>query len=285
MVQYDSAWTYKNLELIPVKFKTPSGGTAFTADAGIITFKDALHSGKISVKEMMTPEGSDVNVLLVKNHSNKKVLVNSGEILAGGKQDRAVALTAIIPAEEEFYLPVFCIEKGRWADKIKSFTYAGNVDAALKKQMDVAKKQKNVWKEIDRQFREKGTAADTWPYLKLYNDTIRTDTGYWHFFKTKMMQSDSAFAGFVAISGGHIINCELFSNTQLCLLSYEGLINSYVHAIAETGAPPAVAINDIKKFPDKFLKTKEQQQKYLASHGRIDKYQNNIIHIVAYDDE
>jgi hypothetical protein len=47
-------------------------------------------------------------------------------MVAGGKQDRAFAETTIIPPnDDENFVPVFCVEKGRWENRLRNFRYAG----------------------------------------------------------------------------------------------------------------------------------------------------------------
>ncbi len=285
IVQYDSPWIYKDLKLIPVRFKEFDEGQTDFLKEGIIGFEQALKEGKLSVKETNLPGGADVGLLQVKNHSKKNVIVHSGEIVAGGKQDRAFATTTIIPpAEAENYLPVFCIEKGRWTRKGRAFEYGGTADAALRKQIEIYQKQSNVWKEIDRQLLGKELQNKTWAYLDLFRDTSDIDTAYMRFFSRKMMDTDSAYSGFIAITGNRIINSELFGNSYLCTASYDAMIKSYVRSISPHDGFPMTSNDYVKIFLNKFLQTKEQQKKYLAEHGRMYLYQNNVIHLVAYDE-
>lgn len=283
IVQYDSAWSYKNLKLIPVKFKNNGEGALPGFANNTISFEDALRSGKITVHEITAPAGSDIGVLEIKNMSKKNVLVHSGDIITGGKQDRASAETILIPpTENKHYLNVYCIEKQRWDDKSKPFSYGGMADAGLRREIDVQQKQNRVWKEIDSQFTEKNIKSDTWKYMSLYKDSLHADTAYMNFFKNKMAHSDSSFAGFVAVSGTRIINSELFGSTQFCLLSYENLVRSYVHSISETEDLPAVSDNEVRNFLGKFLENEHQQEQYAALHGRIYKLGNTVIHLVVY---
>jgi hypothetical protein len=285
IVQYDSAWSFKNLKLIPVKFKSSGAGSLPGFDNSTISFEDALRSGKITVHEITAPAGSDIGVLEIKNMSKKNVLVNSGDIVIGGKQDRAAAETILIPpTEDRHFLNVYCVEKQRWDEKSKPFSYGGMADAGLRREIDVQQKQNKVWKEIDSQFTEKNVKSDTWKYMSLYKDSSHADTAYMNFFKNKIAHSDSSFAGFVAVSGTRIINCELFGSTQFCLLSYENLVKSYVHSIAETEDLPAVSDNEVRNFLDKFLKSEQEQQRYVALHGRIYKTGTAVIHLVVYGD-
>ncbi|HRH59023.1 MAG TPA: hypothetical protein PL045_00525, partial [Chitinophagaceae bacterium] len=211
--------------------------------------------------------------------------IRSGEMVSGGKQDRAFAITTILtPEENENYVPVFCIEKGRWEDKNKAFRYAGSADADLRRVIDESAQQRKVWDEINRILSEKDIKNKTWAYLDAYNDTTKTDTAYTHFFNRKVQYSDSAYAGFIAVAGKRIIDCQVFCSSDFCMLSYESLVRSYVHSLRDDDGNPKVSATYLKKFTDRFLQSTAQQQKYLARHGRMYVYNGNLVQIVAYDD-
>lgn len=284
---YDSSWTYKNLQLVPLRFK--DCGQKKRADSTgkeFISFSSALSSGKISVKEIISPEGSDVGMLLMKNHSKKDVLLQSGEMVTGGKQDRVFAETQIIPASSgDNYVKVFCAEKGRWDDKPKTFSYAGTADAELRKVIHTKRRQNAIWKEIEKRYQEQGKKSPTWPYADLYKNAGKDDSSYINFFKQKYKQSDSCFAGFVSITGDKIINCELFGSSDYCSVSFESLVQSYIRIVADTGsAVPAVSKDKVQQFLDRFLQSVQQQKEYLEKNGQQDKYMGKLIHVVAYDE-
>ncbi len=284
-VQYDSPWTCGKLQLIPVRFKDSGQAANGITKAGIISFEQALREGKISVKETNTPGGDDVGLLEVKNHSKKNILVNSGEIVAGGMQDRAFATTTLIPpGSEETSLPVFCIEKGRWNRKFRSFRYGGSTDAALRKQIDVTQKQNKVWKEIDKQLIENNVSTESGAYIDLFKDSSKIDTSCMHLFKRKMMESDSLYAGFVAITGTRIINCELFGSTDLCIASFNVMLKSWMRSLHANDSPASVSKETIKTFLDKFLETEAMQQLYLSTNGRIYSTNARLIRLIAYPD-
>jgi hypothetical protein len=78
---------------------------------GILTLQEALERKKIIVHET-----DDVNELKIENISKDvEVFVQSGDILKGGKQDRVISFSMIVPAQSG-KLPVaaFCLEQERW---------------------------------------------------------------------------------------------------------------------------------------------------------------------------
>lgn len=284
-VEYDSPWICGKLKLIPVRYKDNGGAQNNFLSGGLVSFEDAFKEGNVSVTETNTPGGSDVSLLEVKNHSKKNILVHSGEIVAGGKQDRAFATTTIIPpGGQENFLSVFCVEKGRWDGRPRRFRYSGSADAALRKQIDVTKQQNKVWKEIDEHLASEGIQNATWNYLDLFRDTSYIDTSCMNFFRKKMMQSDSLYAGFVGVTGNRIIDCQLFGSNDLCVASFDVMLKSYARSITSKDGVPQVSNDYVKNFLDKFLKTEEQQKEFLATHGSLYMYQNHVIHLTAYDE-
>jgi hypothetical protein len=277
-VNYDSVWTYKNLQLIPIYFKGPGG-----AKAEILSIQQAMKMRKVRIREVNYAEGSDKNVLKITNRGKKKIMLNSGEILAGGKQDRVVAETKIIAPGTTEYINVYCIEKGRWDDKEKEFNYQGAVDPSLKKVMDMAGRQHDIWKEIDRQFNAQGKASKTWSYLELYKTPIKGDSNYVNYFMDRFHKSDSSFAGFIAITGKEVIQTELFASVNMTNLAFGGMLNTLVNRVVESGSTPSVPTERIKPIMDRLLQDETSQKAFVAAHGKMHQFQGEVIHIVVYD--
>jgi len=282
---YDSAWTFNNLQLIPIRLST-DGIPLDYLPQDIMEFSKALQTGKISIKEIHYMNGSDVTLLVVKNHSKKAILVNSGEIIAGGKQDRVIAETKLIPpGSEDTYLNVFCVEKGRWTKKEKGFKYAGNADMDLRKKIDVSARQAEVWKEVDRQFKERMIESESWSYNQLYPKPTTSDSAYLKFFIDKMKHSDSSFAGFIAVSGKRIIGCELFVSTSYTLKYYTQILTSFIHSLKRRDGEPSVSTNEIKSFSNQLFTNEDTQVKFLKGRGVAHKYQEKTFHIVVYGED
>jgi hypothetical protein len=156
------------------------------------------------------------------------------------------------------------------------------VDASLRKEIDVSKKQNKVWKEIDRHLADEGIQNNTWEYVDVYSDSSYIDTACFHYFRRKMMESDSAYAGFVAVTGNRIITCELFGSNDLCVSSFDVMLKTYARSITSADGAPEVPNDEVKKFLDQFLKSEQQQKQFLATHGSLYTYQEHVIHLVAY---
>lgn len=283
-VEYDSAWEYKNLQLIPIKFKDQNTDNLFTNTfkSPPISFVKAMAEHKIKVQEMQYEMGADVNWLQVTNHSKQFIIIQSGEIVEGGKQDRMIGETKFIAPGTTDYVNVFCVEKRRWDEKPRSFTYQGVANSDVRKAMDASGMQADVWKEIDRQFASLNIKSETYSYLDLYKDAVRQDTDYTHFFQRKMDECDRNLAGFVFVSGNKILSAELFSSTDLTAITFPNMVDSYVQTVASNGAKPEVSTDSVKTFLNKILQNEEAQKAYVSAHGKVHKSNNKIIHLLAY---
>ena len=76
-----------------------------------ITLNEAMRRGLVKVVET-----GNVSSLKVRNLGDREVFIQSGDIVKGGKQDR-VLLTSLIVPPKSGYIPIgaFCVEQGRWA--------------------------------------------------------------------------------------------------------------------------------------------------------------------------
>ena len=285
-VLYDSAWTFKNLQLIPIKFKPKSEGTATNpaSDQRPMGFAEALQKHKIKLQEMPYENGADVNLLQVTNHSKQDVLVQGGEVVEGGKQDRMMGETKVISPGTTDYIQVYCVEKRRWSDKPKDFKHAGVANREVQKAMNVNKRQSEVWKEIDRQFKAQDKASETWSYLELNKNAVPVDTSYINFFTRKYVESDSNFAGFIFITGNEIMSTEIFASYNMLDVAFANMLNSYVQSAKAHGARPAVPKEKLKLLMDKVLTSEELQKIYVPAHGELHKSDGKVIHLIAYPD-
>ncbi len=285
-VQYDSVWTYKNLQLIPIRFKSPGGSPVVQDGTGrLISLPEAIEKGKVKIREVQDKRGASVNTLEIINNSKDNILLNSGELLSGGKQDRMIGETTVIPPGKGInYVDVFCVEKGRWDDKAKTFKHKGTADISLKKVMDINGRQSEIWKEIQRQYAGKQKSSEAWPYLELYAGKSIADSSYLRFFNNKYKQSDSLFAGFIAITKNRIISCELFANTEITNMSYPSILAGFINEAVVRGNIPAMEQRQIIQFMDQLLSDEKTQRLFVASHGKMHRIKNRVFHIVVYGD-
>jgi len=137
-------YTSKNLSVFLIH------GKDVPALSDFLTLEEALDQGKVIVEET-----GNVSELRIKNLSDKDVFVQSGDVVKGGRQDRALQFDMILTPESGFVpIKAFCVERGRWSRRglqdVDRFTEAhGHVAyRSMKMAMKYRGDQHEVWREV-----------------------------------------------------------------------------------------------------------------------------------------
>ena len=138
-------YTYKNLSIFLIHGKDES------KKGNIMTLQEAMERNLFRVYET-----SEVNELEVENLSKEfDVFIQSGDIVKGGKQDRILAVSIIIPARSgRVKIEAFCVESGRWTKRgnedSKQFTSSNDriVTKELKIAANASRSQSEVWSKV-----------------------------------------------------------------------------------------------------------------------------------------
>lgn len=76
-----------------------------------LTLAEALAKGTVTVAET-----GAVNALIIENSGAEEVFVEAGSIIEGGRQDRVLTVSLLLPAHSgRIPVTVFCVEHGRWS--------------------------------------------------------------------------------------------------------------------------------------------------------------------------
>jgi len=77
-----------------------------------LTLDQGIDQKLVSVTEQ---EREEVDTLLIENKSDRPLFLQEGDRIQGGKQDRIIVTSLVIPAKSgKVPLPTFCCEAGRW---------------------------------------------------------------------------------------------------------------------------------------------------------------------------
>jgi len=284
-VDYDSAVTYKNLRVIPIRYKGSNTGAATPLLQNTVSFSQALQQGLITLQERGTTAIENVHWLSLYNNSDKNVFVSSGEVLAGGRQDRMVTKDTIVLAKSgRIDLPVMCVEEGRWSEKDKKFAYKKMANIHLRKTLDETKSQVQIWKEIDSQLDSGKVKNKTLSYLSREKDKAFTlqQNDYWQFFDNKFRQTDSNIVGVVCMSGNKILGTDIFISRNLFYGKLPGLLQGYIEEATVFGTTPTVSDNRVHAYLDQFLKDEPSQEIFVKKNGKLFKAGGKVIHLTTY---
>jgi len=283
-VDYDSAWTFKNLKIIPIRRKEGGGGPG-AGLADVVPLSQALSQGLVSMSERGTTSFENVHWLRFNTHTNKSIYISGGEIVTGGRQDRMVIRDTILhPSEKDQYVPVMCVEEGRWSEKEKKFGYGGFANGHLRKVLDSTPNQVLLWREIDRQLQTGGFKNNTQAYLSRNLDKKYVMAGdeYFRYFYDKFKRSDSTIVGFVAISGDKVIGSDIFATRDLFYHQLEPLLHSYIDDVILFGTPVTMKDAAIRRYMDRLLKDEPSQTEFCRKNGKIFRDGGQVVHVNTF---
>ena len=282
-VDYDSAWTYRNLKIIPIRFKGFAGSARVYPN--VLSLSQAMQEGIVKISERGTASTENVHWLRINNSSNKSIYVGSGEVILGGRQDRMVAKDTLLPpSPSDQYIPVMCVEEGRWSEKMKKFAYNNYANPALRKVLDHSKNQVLIWKEILSQLTYSGTPAPTLAYGAHRADKkfAPEQDEYFKYFFEKFKHSDSTITGIVCMSNDKVIGCDVFAANNLFYGELLPLLHGYIEESIVFGRPPVIPDKKVKEYLDNILSDETSQEAWLKKNGKMFKYRDKVIHITGY---
>jgi hypothetical protein len=131
-----------NVSIVPVV----SRESEKTIAQDYATLSEAKKNAWIEIIEK--PGAAEVDTLWVRNVGPKPILLLSGELLLGGKQDRVVAKDTIVPPGKEVEVPVFCVEPGRWEGASQKFSYGETMVPLKVKEQAAFGDQEGVWASV-----------------------------------------------------------------------------------------------------------------------------------------
>ena len=113
-------YTQKNLSIYLIHREGRNAGPT------PITLGEAMRRGLVKVVET-----GNVSRLMVRNLGDREVFIQSGDIVKGGKQDRVLVASLIVPPNSgNLYIDAFCVEQGRWArrgeEMLKEFSMSAH---------------------------------------------------------------------------------------------------------------------------------------------------------------
>lgn len=143
--QISAPYTYKNLTIFLIH------GKDATENKNLITLQEALE-----LKVFKVYETEDVNELMVENTSPKfDVFIQSGDIVKGGKQDRVLAISIIVPKSSgKVSIEAFCVESGRWESRGSESVsvFSSSEERIVTKDLKIAangqRSQQEVWNQV-----------------------------------------------------------------------------------------------------------------------------------------
>ncbi|MBK8144994.1 MAG: hypothetical protein IPK62_08350 [Bacteroidetes bacterium] len=289
--------TYKNLRLYPIEATDDFLNQAATYGK-YLSLEDALATEKVEISEksISAGRGDDVNTLFVENTSTDTIFLLAGSVVKGGKQDRTLANDVVLlPKSGQVDLDVFCVEQGRWDEKSENIVAdkpmeekkfkktMALVKPSVRKMATVEMEQTKVWEKVAEANDKANNITGTSAYTAFdENEGYKNiEKEYADFFKSKFPNNERIL-GVVAVSGSKVIGCEIFATRQLFLQSWVNLLPSYINEAVNDGASVRISTTEVKRYVNQLLENEASQAKYLKKNGKLFRYNNRVMHLVAY---
>lgn len=265
------AFTYQNLRLYPIRAKE-TFRQSFKDVGNYLTLEEALAKKKVKISEK--GDGGTVNTLSIENVSTDTIIIITGEVVKGGKQDRIINQDMLLqPKSGKKDLPVFCVESGRWsyrnATPSQDFNGHSKVGSmGLRKVVEKEKDQSKVWSKVDQINTDNKTQTASKTYTALTNsaDYSKKAAAYVAFFSQKFA-AEKDMIGVVVVSGDKVLGCDMFATNALFKKNFNNLLYSYITEAIVQGKPVNITSAKVKTYMDKLLNSEKEQTATLREKG------------------
>ena len=241
-------YSHKNLTIFLIHGKNE------TSKTNILTLQEAMDRKLLRVYET-----SDVNELAVENISKSfDVFIQSGDIVKGGKQDRILGVSIIIPARSgRIRIEAFCVESGRWEKRGNEDAgqFSSSNDRIVSRDLKLAangeRSQQGVWAKVT-EAQEKlsknldGAVASASSrsslQLSLENTRVTTTADEYVRKLSGLIDGRSDVIGYAFAVNGKINSADVYVSNALFKKLWPRMLKAAaIEAIAENGERSAVA--------------------------------------------
>jgi len=279
-------YAYANLQLYPIRANATFANKHKNI-GNYVTLKSGLQHKKARITER---DQGEVNTLYIENTSADTIMVLSGEVVQGGKQDRVIAQDFLLYPHSKKDISVFCVEPGRWQPKeqgreamsFKSETYSFSTND-VRKAAVVEKDQQKVWDKVAETTQKNNATTATGALTALQNaGTFNANLKkYTDHFKPLFINEPDVI-GLVAVSGDEILGCDMFATHQLLMAHYADLINAYATQAITTGKPATVSREKVQQYLDTLIADENKQENEVKKKGTMLKEGNRKLHFSTF---
>ena len=246
-----------------------------------LSLKEALEKDAIEIKEVGA--GGTVNTLKLSNLGKDTIFIMAGEVVLGGKQDRAIGQALILaPGDKDVAVSVFCVEHGRWSQGVDGTQFNGYYGFAgnqVRKKVVIDKSQGEVWDKVSEAHNKADVSSSTQSFKDIQKSEDYTSklAEYKNHFLPKLKAVPNLL-GFVIVSGDKILGMEAFATSELLNKQLNKLIESYATEAIQEGSEITVTTKQVDEFMKKALDESEQD-KIIHKNGSELKANGKKLHI------
>ncbi|MDE0448248.1 MAG: hypothetical protein OXH96_16420 [Spirochaetaceae bacterium] len=204
---------------------------------------------------------ASVGALRVRNPGDRPVLVVEGEHFLGGKQNRALNSTVLVPARAELDIPVSCLERGRWGERreyrrddayaaatVRAAQHAG-VSRSMGRRGSRDGDQAAVWHAVDRMLERTEVESPTAAAADARSQARRREAPRAATVeKLAACGPLPAQCGIVVTHGSWVQAMDLFGAPDLLAVHWPALVRSYLlESPVPKGRPSATRVLDLTR--------------------------------------
>ena len=234
----------------------------FPLDAPSVRYRlapDALDRELAHVAEAPECSGPWFRTLRLHNHSLEPILLREADLLRGGKQDRVVDQTCLVPPVTSLVVPVSCIEAGR--------SHGGG---AFSSSRSSAPSDLRRMRMVSLAYDSNATQSSTWGYIAESRTRRGLQDGGGSLNELARLDEDrladfEAALPFVRGSAGLAIATsaprsarsraaigveivELFSEPECCAQAWPGLVRAAAGRLPAGALEPRISRTEVRKF-------------------------------------
>jgi hypothetical protein len=286
-------FTYENLRLYPIIAKD-SFKLSFRNLTKYTSLKQALAEKKVIITEK--GNGGSVNLLTIENKSKDTIIVNCGEVIKGGQQDRVINTDMVLyPKSGKKDLSVFCVEQGRWspgnealgasASRAASFNgYYNFSSMSLRKVVAKDSSQIKVWNKVKEINDANKTVTETKTYTALEQSSeYSSKINKYISFLAPGVKSVKDIVGVIVVTGNKVIGADIFATHELFMQNFDGLLHSYATEAILSGWAVTVTQVTVDKYVDDLLSNDKKQEETLKKKGSKFESEGKKIRISSFE--
>lgn len=207
------------------------------------TLAEAKKNAWIEIIEV--PGEGEVDTLKVRNVGPKPILLLSGELLLGGKQDRVVGKDTIVPPGKEVDVPVYCVEPGRWHGSSDKFSYSESMVPLMVKEEATFGQQQEVWAKVGEYNAAAGAGrgGGTTVQNGLDEEKVRKQIESDLDDVLGKLDKNKNVVGVLFLMDGEVRTLELFGTNRLFNANRNSLLKGALAQAAVAGDSPAVKVD------------------------------------------
>jgi hypothetical protein len=276
---------FEKLQLYPIR----GNQTFFTEHKNLgnyLTLEEALKQKKVEITEYA---GGTVNTLYIENISRDTVMILSGEVVKGGKQDRVIAQDFILaPKSGKKDVSVFCVEHGRWQTQkggdMSFREYYSISSNDVRKAATVNKNQQEVWNKVAETTSKNNASTSTGTLTALdKSGDLSIDLARYTIHFKNVFASQPDVIGVVVVTGDKILGCDMFATHEIFMKQYPNLLASYATEAITSGKAVSVPYEKVVNYLDNIISNEKEQDKKVNDNGTMMRNGKKKVHISTFN--